>query len=346
MARAGVSYTWGRESTTEYNESLAGIRLDLDPRAGAPYDERGALLPGVSVRANDLTPGAGDRKVMNYNFRLSFTKNPANRVPIPPPADYRPERYALLRRFFTGEAAEGRAVKLTDILDFYSRPNGKYEVNNKQRAIISIGHFGGQFNYPDAGYSERDAIYEDHKQYTLGLLTSSRTIRPCRRPSAPRCALGIIERRIFRQQQLALLPVRPWARRMKVAICGHAARRAGKPAQAGLQSGSLTFIDSHHVQRVAVSPTACVNGDASGAWATRTNSVPQPRAPPVRVRQFAVPVAASSRTWRSAPTASDRCWMIGGHAAGVAPRGAKTGRRCSVRRRRVTERVGTAKTGD
>ena len=32
-------------------------------------------------------PGAGDRCVQAYNFRLCLTNNPANRLPIKPPAD-------------------------------------------------------------------------------------------------------------------------------------------------------------------------------------------------------------------------------------------------------------------
>jgi len=44
------------------------------------------------------------------------------------------------------------------------------EVNNKQAAVISIGHFGGQFDYPDADYATRDRIIADHTDYTQGLL--------------------------------------------------------------------------------------------------------------------------------------------------------------------------------
>jgi hypothetical protein len=41
-------------------------------------------------------------------------------------------------------------VKLYDIIDLYERRNGKFELNNKQSAIFSLGHFGGQFDWPDA----------------------------------------------------------------------------------------------------------------------------------------------------------------------------------------------------
>ena len=54
MAQAGVSYTWGREGTSEYNESLAGVR-DRTPlhqfrAAVSPVDAAGKLLPEIMPR--------------------------------------------------------------------------------------------------------------------------------------------------------------------------------------------------------------------------------------------------------------------------------------------------------
>src|SRR5262249_45281960 len=68
------------------------------------------------------------------------------------------------------QTAQQKPVKLADILDLYGRRNGKFELNNKQSAIISLGHFGGQFAWPEASYAERARIYDDHLEYTLGLL--------------------------------------------------------------------------------------------------------------------------------------------------------------------------------
>jgi len=51
MARAGVSYTWGRESRDEYGESLAGVRPNLALYAIDPYvtpgDAKSGLLPFI-----------------------------------------------------------------------------------------------------------------------------------------------------------------------------------------------------------------------------------------------------------------------------------------------------------
>src|SRR6185503_12979383 len=93
MAQAGVSYTWGREASAEYGESLAGVR-DRTPlhqfRASvSPRGPNGALLPEVMPRSAEAV-GAADKRVQAYNFRLCMTRTPANRVPWPKPARYAP----------------------------------------------------------------------------------------------------------------------------------------------------------------------------------------------------------------------------------------------------------------
>jgi hypothetical protein len=178
MARAGVDCTFGRESTKQYNEPLAGIRLQDKDIDASPYDDDGKLLPGF-VSMEGLEPGAGDRKVMNYNFRLTVSKG-RDRVPFPEPKNFDPRRFIFLGRFLRSRPN----TTLHDLIDLYPFPSGKYELdgkgrvkpvptdkwelNNKQNAIISLGHFGGQFEYPDADHEKRRRIYQDHKDYTQG----------------------------------------------------------------------------------------------------------------------------------------------------------------------------------
>src|SRR6185312_11099810 len=66
MAQAGVTFTWGREGSAQYGESLAGVRdetpkhqflVDISPKAA-----NGALLPEISPGPAG-EPGAADRKV-------------------------------------------------------------------------------------------------------------------------------------------------------------------------------------------------------------------------------------------------------------------------------------------
>src|SRR6185436_14919869 len=162
MARAGVKYVVGRESQAEFGEEAAGIRFDKTPRKARTVDEQGKLLPGISAWAKDLKEGDAHRAPMNYNFRLTVAKDPKLQVPIPAPKHYDPKRYSLLADWLRDAASRGQTVKLADVLDLYARRNGKFELNNKQSAIISLGHFGGQFDWPDANYTDRARIYEDH----------------------------------------------------------------------------------------------------------------------------------------------------------------------------------------
>ncbi|MEP6917359.1 MAG: FAD-dependent oxidoreductase, partial [Acidobacteriota bacterium] len=89
MAQAGVSYTWGREGVTEYNESLAGVRdhtpLHQFRAAVSPSDASGRPLPEIMPRSKEPV-GAADRRVQAYNFRLCMTRTPANRIAWPKPA--------------------------------------------------------------------------------------------------------------------------------------------------------------------------------------------------------------------------------------------------------------------
>src|SRR5439155_27334682 len=88
MAQAGVGYTWGREGSREFDESLAGVRERTPKHPFAvrvsPYGERGRLLPEASSGPRG-EPGAADRKVQAYNFRVCMTDRADNRVAFPKP---------------------------------------------------------------------------------------------------------------------------------------------------------------------------------------------------------------------------------------------------------------------
>ena len=119
MARAGVTYTVGRESKTEFHEEAAGIRFDKTVREAHTVDEFGNLLPGISAWAKDLRQGESHRAPMNYNFRLTVAKDPRLQVPIPAPRRYDPRRYGLLADWLRKQTALRKRVKLQDIVDIY-----------------------------------------------------------------------------------------------------------------------------------------------------------------------------------------------------------------------------------
>jgi hypothetical protein len=160
MAAAGVSWTIGREGRKDFGESLAGKQYPKGRMAMSGLDGDGKPLPLITTK--DAGPDeAGDKNVMVYSFRLCVTKDAANRVPFPKPANYDPARWEVLRRYFAQE-------KRPHILwDLYPLPGNKFDANNGIGKQFSMGLVGACNGWSEADEAGRAKIWEAHKQYTL-----------------------------------------------------------------------------------------------------------------------------------------------------------------------------------
>ena len=175
LAKAGVSYTMGREANAKYGEMLNGIRAEtplhqfkvpVDPYV-KPGDPSSGLLP--FIQNEELgTPGDGDRRVQTYNFRLCLTRDKANQTPIMPPENYDPARYELLARYLEALVASGHTPKLGEFLGISNLPNGKTDMNNN--GPFSTDFIGANWSYPEGGIPERTRIQKEHEDYTRGFL--------------------------------------------------------------------------------------------------------------------------------------------------------------------------------
>lgn len=170
MAQAGVSYTYGREGVAQYGESLAGVlahtRNHNFPVNINARDENGKLLPEVSAEPRG-EPGAGDKRIQAYNFRVIATKVAANRVPWPKPAGYDPKRYELLARYLTALTQHiGRAPTMNEVGLIRVIPNGKVDFNN--RGGFSTDYIGKNYAYPEGSYAVRAKIWQEHVDYQQG----------------------------------------------------------------------------------------------------------------------------------------------------------------------------------
>jgi len=170
MAAAGVRYTVGRESNSQYGETLNGVQKaenlhnhrflkPVDPYRN-PGEPASGLLPGVHGDPPG-EDGQGDQRIQAYCFRLCMSNVPQNSVPFPRPANYDELRYELLLRNF--EAGDLRLPFKPDMM-----PNGKTDTNNN--CAFSTDNIGMNYDYPEASYQRRAEIVAEHESYQQGLM--------------------------------------------------------------------------------------------------------------------------------------------------------------------------------
>ncbi|MDR0572556.1 MAG: FAD-dependent oxidoreductase [Tannerella sp.] len=170
MARAGVSYFTGREGNDVYDESLNGVQLSIQhqfPDSIDPYhiegDPSGGLCWGISDNVLQAA-GSGDSCIQAYNFRLCLTDRPDNRRQFEKPASYDPSKYELLARAIRKMPADINQYLLYQT----EQPDAKYDVNN--RGPLSTDMIGMNHAYPDGDYETRARIWQEHVEYTKGLM--------------------------------------------------------------------------------------------------------------------------------------------------------------------------------
>ena len=172
MAQAGVSFTWGRESSATYGESLAGVFVNSVQYPCDPYVIAGNSSSGLLPLIQSGTPaatGSGDNKMQCYNFRLCLTQNVTNQIPITAPTNYSEATYELLHRYITSYVAANGSIPLNRIIDVQQLiPNGKTDIN--AYADVSTDYIGYNYTYPTNTYAGRQAIWQAHKDYISGLL--------------------------------------------------------------------------------------------------------------------------------------------------------------------------------
>ncbi len=175
MAMAGVSFTFGREGTNVYGETLNGIRastpahqfgVNVDPYV-VPGQPGSGLLPFVQP-GDGGTPGDGDHRIQAFNYRLCFTQNATNRLPHAVPPNYDPVRYELLGRLLDARAAAGETLTINNFFSVSSMPNGKTDMNNN--GAFSTDYIGMNWTYPTNSYEARERLDRDHLEYIQGLI--------------------------------------------------------------------------------------------------------------------------------------------------------------------------------
>jgi hypothetical protein len=158
MAKSGVSYTYGRESNSQYGEINNGVqRIFGGDRNQFPDGIKVQKQLGINLPAY----GSSDKKIQAYCFRMCLTNVDVNRVPVPKPNGYNEEDYEILFEYL-------KTYSGNTFFDLMPLPNGKTDSNNF--GPFSTDYVGENYNYPEANYLEREKIIQNHKKYQMGLL--------------------------------------------------------------------------------------------------------------------------------------------------------------------------------
>ncbi len=145
MAAADVPFCVGREAESQYGENLA--------------------------------PEIADDQVQGYNFRLTMTDVPQNRVPISKPAGYNRDDYAnLVTLLKAGDLPRIFGDPLGGLPGgIYKRqtpqlPNGKRDINDVSHSVVRLSLPNINNGWPDGSAEVRDQIFAAHVRHNLGVL--------------------------------------------------------------------------------------------------------------------------------------------------------------------------------
>jgi hypothetical protein len=336
FARAKVSYALGREGRDEFGESLAGkLEYSIGHQFAVlvdPYDKDGRLLPLVYGGPTGC-PGQGDKKIQAYNFRLCLSERKDNQVPFPRPSDYDPKKFELLRRYLVAMDKHASLQLRLQLMSINPLPNGKTDINN--RGAISTDYIGGSWEYPEADFTRRREIWQEHKSYTQGFFYFL-----ANDPSVPRQVQNELNK--FGLCKDEFVDTDNWphqlyvreARRMKgeyFVTQNDLQVRITKPDSVGMGSYAM---DAHHAQRIPSPIGAVLNegytkgtrGEPGTGGPSTPQSQPGPYEIPYRAmtpkagecENLLVPVCVSASHVAYASIRMEPQYMILGHSAGVA----------------------------
>ena len=174
MARAGVSFMSGRESTIDFNEENAGVReptnvTPIDPYV-VPGKKESGLLP--LVESNHGRPiGSSDYYTQAYNFRYYLTADQANKIAIEAPDNYSPADYELVGRLvehLTQNTAD-QDILFKELDGIFPGWMNSGEYNYQRNSLITMAPVGISHRYINGDYATKARVWKAHQDYLRGL---------------------------------------------------------------------------------------------------------------------------------------------------------------------------------
>lgn len=333
-AAARVPYRIGREPAWEFNE----------PGAGVVYEY------WKSTPAEGST-GAGDNAVQAYNYRLSLTKDPAQRVAFAKPDNYDREEFAsLVEDVWTGRhtwkairdvtpemmeanrrhllAGGEKSITPWDswgiekIVSINVMPNGKTDANNQHSAFISTDLPEENWPWPTSSWEWRDRFAKRLRDYTLGLLyfaANDTALPPQFRKDVGEWGLASTE-----YEDNGYFPRQVYVREGRrfegkyfftAADALPVAEGERPPVHASSITASHYALDSH-AARKREEGRAHLDGFIS--YPTAPYTVPYGVIVPKEVDNLLLPVPVSGSHIGFSTLRMEPCWMALGQAAGAA----------------------------
>ena len=321
LARAGVSYTVGREDNQAFGETVNGFqisfthqfRFPVDPYR-VPGDPASGLLVGISSEPL-LKPGTADKRVQAYNFRMWLVRA-AEGLPFPKPAGYQRDEYALLLRYLTG---------LPDFPWDFTYKYGPIKLNLadcNNAGPFSTDFVGASYDWPDGDYAARERIFQAHVTYQQGLLWFL-----AHDEAVPERVRAVVRKFGLPRDEFAETggwPHELYVREARRMVSDYVMTQhdcAGQIAAAdSVGLGSYT-MDSHHTARVVVKGKVLVEGDMEHLQGKMKPYPISYRAIVPRQREcenLLVPVCLSSTHVAFGSIRMEPVFMILGQSAGTA----------------------------
>ena len=174
MARSGVSFRVGRESSFDFDEELAGVGPPTNATPMDPFliegDQNSGILPLIQDEYNRQR-GVGDHYTQAYNFRYYTSSDPQFRADFEKPVNYDPAEYELVGRYVDYlkneyPAPEQLEVHLSRIFPGWMNAG---EYNYHRASLITMAPIGISHLYADGDYGTKSRIWKEHQDYLRGL---------------------------------------------------------------------------------------------------------------------------------------------------------------------------------
>ena len=198
----------------------------------------------------------GDKNVMVYSFRLCLTKEPANRVPFPEPANYDPARFEVVRRYFAAGEAPASCSGISIRCRAASSTRTTASGNNSPWASSARATAGAK---PMQRAARKSGRRTSNTRWSC--ITSSPPIPRCRNTCAQQLAeLGLCRDEFADSRPLVAAALRARRPPDEGRVCRSARRTSSTSRQKDDPIVVSSFpIDSHDCQRVALKDGGVIN---------------------------------------------------------------------------------------